>query len=115
MNLRTPPPDGIAVVAEVTPLPVDWYRWRDALLAGPPLAPIVEEFTQPEGWSVTIVEVAAEAGTRMHAFYAVFDHAIHAWAAVPADTTADVRAALRAALVHAAPAWPDDIVALGQL
>lgn len=116
LRLRTSPPAGIAIRVEpARPLPVDWYRWRDAVLAGAPLAPIVEGFTEPEGWSVTIVEVATGEGLRVHAFYAIFDQAIHAWAALPADASAAVRAGVRAAFAQAAPAWPDAIVALGQL
>ena len=115
LQLRVAPPAGIAIhVGPARPLPLDWDRWRDALLGGPPLAPIVEGFTAPEGWSVTIVEVATEAGLRVHAFYAVFDQAIHAWAALP-DASAAARAGVHATFTQAAPLWPDEIVALGQL
>lgn len=111
--LRTNAPDGIAVHIEpARALPLDWPRWRDSLLGGPPLEPIVESFTVPEGWSVTIGEVAAGAQVRVHAFYAVFDLAVHVWAAAP---DAEAREHLRAAFRQAAPVWEDDVVALGDL
>jgi hypothetical protein len=95
------------VIAPARPLPLDWERWRDALLGGAPAAPIVEEFTEPEGWSVTIVAV----GARMHAFYAVLDHAVHA----VADAAPEQHARLRTLFRAAAPIWDDEIVALGDL
>ncbi len=94
------------------PTPLDWKRWRDALLGGPPLAPIVEEFTVPEGWSVTVVEVAAAQGVRVHAFYSVFDHAVHAVATV---IEPEQRAQVRVLFKQAAPVFDDEIVALGDL
>lgn len=102
-------------ISTARPLPLDWYRWRNALLGGPPLAPIVEGFTEPEGWSLTLAEVAHENGSRIHAFYAVFDHAAHAFATLPGDASDEVRAAVRATFVQAAPVWPDEICALVDL
>lgn len=116
LSFRCPPPHGTTIqIATARPLPLDWYRWRDALLGGPPLAPIVEGFTDPEGWSLTIVEVAFEGGIRTHAFYAVFDHATHAFATLPADASDEVRAAVRATFTQATPVWPDEICALVDL
>jgi hypothetical protein len=89
------------------PTPVDWASWRNAQLDGPPLAPIVEEYTVPEGWSVTIVDTAQ----RVHAFYHVLDHAVHASAAVSDEQRASVRLLFK----EAAPIFDDEIVALVQL
>ena len=91
------------------PFPVDWDRWRDALLGGAPLTPIVEEYTVPEGWSVTIVEVATAAGVRVHAFYAILDRAVHA--SVVTTETSRARELFR----EAVPVWDDQIVALVDL
>lgn len=110
LELRAQPPVPIHI-GEAHALPVDWYRWRDALLGGAPLEPIVEGFTEPEGWSVTIAFVATADGIRAHAFYAVFDRAVHAWA----DVDASARDGVRAAFASAVPVWPDEIVALGDL
>ena len=116
LSFRRPPPDGMTVqISTARPLPLDWYRWRDALLGGPPLVPIVEGFTEPEGWSLTLAETAFEDGIRIHAFYAVFDHAAHAFATVPGDASDEVRAGVRATLTQAAPVWPDEICALVDL
>ena len=116
LHLRCPLPEGMTIqIAPARALPLDWYRWRDAELGGPPLAPIVEGFTAPEGWSVTIVEVATDEGIRTHAFYAVFDLAVHAWATLPDDASAELRARVRASFTGAAPVWDDEICALGDL
>ena len=110
--LRSSEPPGVAIRIEpARATPVDWERWRDAMLGGAPTAPVAEEFTVPEGWSVTIVEVPAGDQVRVHAFYAVFDLAVHAWAAVAASYAPAVRAIFRAAV----PVWDDDIVALRDL
>jgi len=89
------------------PLPLDWDTWRDALLGGPPLTPIVEEYTVPEGWSVTIVDVAAG----VHAFYAVLDHAVHAHVEVAHGERARVRRLFQ----EAVPVFDDEIAALADL
>lgn len=108
---------GVAVeVHPARPLPLDWYRWRDALLGGTPAVAPVEGFTAPHGWSLTVVDAAPG----VHGFYAVLDNAIHVVATLPADADAAVRARLHAALVAATVAWDDGagdspIVALGQL
>jgi hypothetical protein len=94
-------------VGRARPLPLDWNTWRDALVGGAPLAPIVEEYTVPEGWSVTIVDVASG----VHAFYAVLDRAVHAYADVaPAE-----RARVRRLFQEAVPVFDDEIAALADL
>ena len=109
ITLRAPVPPGVQIVIDVSrPLPIDWNRWRDARLGAPPLAPIREEFTAPEGWAVTIVEVSGA----MHAFYAVLDRAVHARAT---GMTPETRAAVRAVLATAVPIWDAAIVALADL
>ena len=116
LELRVLPPAGVTIhVGKAHALPVDWYRWRDAILGGPPLAPIVEGFTAPEGWSLTTALVAMPEGIRAHAFYAVFDQAVHAWAALPADASGELRDRVAEAFTRAAPVWTDEIVALGDL
>src|SRR5450432_3592431 len=84
--LRSTVPLGAAIrIADSRAMPLDWERWRDALLGGPPTVPPTEEFTAPEGWPVTIAEVAVGELVHVHAFYAILDRAVHAWSAVRAD------------------------------
>lgn len=113
MALRGPAlPDGVIVeIGAARPLPADWERWRDALLEQRPAQPIVEQYTLPEGWSVTIVELPG----RVHAFYAILDRAVHAIARVPAAAPRDVVERVCRAFREAAPVWDDEIVALGDL
>ena len=116
LALRSEVPEGVTIEIEpACDLPPDWYRWRDTLLGGAALAPIVEGYTDPEGWSVTIAEVATAGGPRTHAFYAIFDRAVHATAALPADAGDELRARVRTVLAGAGPIWPDAIVALEDL
>lgn len=110
------PVDGLTIVqAPARPMPLDWVRWRDALIRGTPLHPIVEQYTVPEGWAVTIVEAAVDGALDVHAFYAVLDHAVHVVATLPADAPPAQRASARALFEHAAPMWDDAIVALVDL
>jgi hypothetical protein len=102
--------DGVAIdFAPARPLPLDWELWRDKVVGEAPLAPVVEEYTEPLGWSVTIVEVEA----KMHAFYAVLDRAIHATADVANDPA--LRARVRALFKQAEPVFDDEIAALADL
>jgi hypothetical protein len=113
--LRSTVPLGATIrIADSRAMPLDWERWRDALLGGPPMVPPAEEFTAPEGWPVTIAEVAVGELVHVHAFYAILDRAVHAWSAVRSGDE-PARAELRSALCNAAPIWQDDIVALADL
>lgn len=96
-------------------MPLDWVRWRDALIGGTPLHPVVEQYTVPEGWAVTIVDTAIDGALHVHAFYAVLDHAVHVLATLPADAPPEQRARVRTLFAGAAPVWDDAIVALVDL
>ncbi len=107
------PTNGISIeIGRARPLPLDWDTWRDALVDGTPVAPPVETFTNPEGWSVTLIETHGPDGIRLYAFYAIFDQAIPARAT---GLTPAQLAAARTLFTHAAPVWDDAIVALGDL
>ena len=107
-----PPADVELRVAPAVPTPLDWNAWRDAVL-GPGARAIADRFTEPDGWFATLAEVPTPTGVRVHALYAIFDQAIHAWALAPDD--AAVIARVHAALLSATPVWPDEIVALAEL
>ncbi len=111
IELRGSAQDLAIDVGRARPLPLDWDAWRDALIGGTALAPVVEEYTVPEGWSVTIVEVAAGERVRVHAFYAVLDQAVHAHA----DATHAERARVRRLFQEAVPVFDDEIAALADL
>jgi len=108
--------DGVTIeIGSARPMPLDWDRWRDAVLAGSPADPIVERYTVPEGWSVTVVEIGDGPGMRVHAFYAVLDQAVHATATLEADVTSVLRMRVRELFQRAVPQWDDEIVALEDL
>ena len=107
------PTNGISIeIGPARPLPLDWDAWRDALIDGTRTSPIIEAYTIPEGWSMTMVETTAPDGIRVYAFYAVLDQAIPARAVGLAPAQA---AAARELFRHAAPVWDDAIVALVDL
>ena len=107
--------EGVVVeIDRARPLPLDWARWRDSLLGGAPEGPIAEDRTVPEGWPLTLVEVAAGDGLRVHAFYAVLDHAVHAMVTL-ATAASPLRARVHEMFKQAQPVWPDEIVALVDL
>jgi hypothetical protein len=95
-------------IGPAQPAPFDWNRWRDALCGG---APTVENYTRPEGWSVTLAETATATGIRVHAFYSIFDRAVYAHA----DVAPDFVDHARTLFLEAHPIFDDEIAALADL